>query len=228
MIRFDNSNVTFQKDLLIVGPIKPLGTLQPSGYSVPILYDNRKLQLRFPKSKLNGIYHNKSFDNYSLLYPNTQDTPEQVQFHKFLQDLQQEASAQLSDLIVRESKSNKTLKKMTLNLPINIFSDQGFFLKFPHKNNALRCTKCFNFKGQSQDILKHCKYGMVGNYVLLVNIPGFYLNTSYKQNQVYLQMFPDTIIANTKLQQIEPINPKDILGNDLESSSSSESDSESE
>lgn len=225
MIRFDNSNVTFQKDLLKVGPLKPL---QSSGYTVPITYNNHRLQLRFPKSKLNGIYHNKSFQNYSLLYPKLQDTSEHVQFHKFLHDLQQEAFAQLSDLITQHSKTNKALKKINLKPP-SIYSDQGIFLKFPHKNNILLCNKCFNFKGQPKDILNHCKYGMVGNYVILVNIPGFYLNSTYKQHHVHLQMFPDTVIANTKLQQLQTLNPKDILGEDLESSSSeSESESESE
>jgi hypothetical protein len=217
MLRSRQISTNFESDLLQVGPFQKYGKTN-NQFKAPILYNGKRLSIRFPKAHLKGIYYNDQFNTYSLLYPLTENNDEQTQFHKFMKALENEAQFKLEELA--KSEQNNNFKNLRLPRISDLYrkSDAGeaMFIKFTSEGEDINCKQCYDFKQNKIDITDYQK--CVGDYVVVVNIPGFFVKLDKKPEgtKATFQLYGNAVFTNA--QPGQTLDTADILGSDLEES----------
>lgn len=218
MIRFDKTEITFDSNLLTLG--KPI--LQQNKYSkIDIRYDQKPIQIRFPKAETSGIFYNKKFNNNTLRYPKLdRDDKEIVSFNNWITDLENCIRKKLTKHTkTKKTKSIKDSSEDEDEFVTPIFRNDSIFIKFTSKSkNQVLSQKCFDFKGKELDINDMHQHG---SFVPICNIPHIYI----VDNKAYIQIYGEYLFASLS-EKLDIPDISDILGDDLEESDENDSDIE--
>jgi len=218
LIQFNENLQTFNPDLLTLGPIKEVKENDVHYYKIPLLYNDSKIRIRLPKHELHGIYHNRDMETFNLLYPklySENNTTEEINFLLWLQDFETCVKEKLFAAI----KSDNIFKDFNFAPIFRELKNGGdaMFIKFFPDNGGTLKHLCFDLKGNKQDINKYCKYGNIGKYIPIVDIPSIYIpgnNDSKSKYKGQIQIFGNSLFAQIENTQ-ETLNIREILGNDF-------------
>ena len=218
LIRFDNSDNIFDSNLLTLEPIEEKKKDTYNYYSIPIRYNGAKVKIRLPKTFLQGIYFNEQFMTFSLFYPYPNEemnlTTEQRTFKKWIDSFEKTVKEKALEAMKGSKLRNKPFTPLFQETKS---SGLNMFIKFASSGGILN-QKCYDFKGNEQDINKVCTFDREGDYLVIIDVPSVYISgMKQAKNKALIQVFGDVIFTETKeKEQSEPqLDVVDVLGKEL-------------
>ena len=225
IIRFDNPDHSFDSNLLSLEPIEEIKSEHSHYFKVPIKYNGGKLKIRLPKMYLKGIYCNTNLNTFSLFYPypgeNESLTEELTMFKKWINLFEHHLRELVFESVKNCKLKNKIFKEILndRNSFAPLFQEtkngRNMFIRFSSTDSIMK-QKCFSFSGEERNINEECAFGREGDYLVIVDMPSVYITCNNKtKHKAIIQIFGNTVFAQTELKPNPKFDVKDLLGNEF-------------